>query len=63
MNRWRIYRDNKRGHPPRRYHTRMPKGSNQFGGADANLARAAAIRAAWDDPLRRALMSRMKTRP
>lgn len=60
MNRWRIYRDKKRGGPPRAYHKRAPKGEKQFGGSAANVKRAAGIRAAWDDPLRRALMRAKK---
>ena len=56
-----AYRDRKRGRPPRAYHkSRTPKGAKQYGGPTANLARAKAIRAAWDDPLRRAVMSRIK---
>jgi hypothetical protein len=50
--------------PKRRYQGRVryprPKGE-QFGGHAADEKRAAGIRAAWDDPLRRALMSRRKT--
>ena len=57
-----AWRDKKRGGPPRAYHrAREPKGARQFGGLAANLKRAAAIRQAWDDPLLRAVMSRIKT--
>jgi hypothetical protein len=57
----RAWRDKKRGGPPRRYHKRRePKGAKQYGGPAANLKRAAAIRQAWDDPLLRAIMSRIK---
>ena len=57
-----AWRDKKRGGPPRAYHKRRePKGARQFGGPAANLKRAAAIRRSWDDPLLRALMSRIKT--
>ena len=56
------WRDKKRGGPPRSYHKRRePKGAKQYGGPAANLKRAAAIRQAWDDPLLRAVMSRIKT--
>jgi hypothetical protein len=59
----RAWRNKKRGRLPRPYHKkRPPKGHNQFGGAAANLKRAAAIRSAWDDPLRCALMSTLKRR-
>jgi phage tail tape-measure protein len=55
------WRDKKRGKPPRPYHKKRElKGVRQYGGPSANAARAAAIKAAWDDPLRRALMSRIK---
>jgi hypothetical protein len=51
--------------PKRRYQgsKRYPrnKGERQFGGPSANAARAEGIRKAWDDPLRRAVMSRLKS--
>ena len=57
----RAWRDKKRGGPPRAYHKRREsKGARQFGGPAANLKRAAAIRQAWSDPLRMALMRKMK---
>lgn len=56
-----AWRDKQRAGPPRPYHRRRePKGQKQYGGPSANLARAAGIRKAWDDPLLRALMSRIK---
>lgn len=56
----RAWRDKKRGGPPRAYHKRREsKGARQFGGPAANLKRAAAIRQAWDCPLRRATMRRI----
>ena len=57
----RLWRDKRRGGPPRTYHKRKAsKGVRQFGGPAANIKRAAAIRQAWDDPLLRAVMSRIK---
>jgi hypothetical protein len=57
----RAWRDLRRGRPPRPYHRKKPpKGLKQFGGPAANLKRAAAIKAAWDDPLLRAVMRRIK---
>ena len=57
----RAWRNAKRGGPPRPYHKRRePKGQRQYGGPSANLARAAGSRKAWDDPLLRALMRRIK---
>ena len=56
-----AWRDAKRGRPARSYHKRRePKGAKQYGGPAANLKRAAAIRQAWSDPLRMALMRKMK---
>ena len=57
----RAWRDRKRGRPARPYHKRRQvKGARQFGGPAANFKRAAAIKQAWSDPLRMALMRKMK---
>ena len=56
----RAWRDRKRGGPPRSYHKRRVKGARQFGGPAANSKRAAAIRQAWDCPMLRAVMRRIK---
>src|SRR5579864_987830 len=56
----RAWRDKKRGRQPRPYHRKRTKGERQFGGPAANLKRAAAIRAAWDDPLLRAMMREIR---
>jgi hypothetical protein len=55
----RLWRDKRRGGPPRPYHKQQrTKGAHQFGGPAANFKRAAAIRQAYEDPLLRAVMRR-----
>jgi hypothetical protein len=51
-----AWRDRKRGGPPRPYVTHAKKRHPSL------VKRARAIQAAWDDPLRRALMSKLKSR-
>jgi hypothetical protein len=55
-----AWRDRKRGGPPRPYVKRrlVPAKKRR----PNLLKRARAIQAAWDDPLRRALMSKLKRR-
>ena len=50
-----AWRDRKRGGPPRPYVITTKKRHPSL------LKRARAIQMAWDDPLRRAVMSRIKT--
>lgn len=64
--RLRAYRDRKRNGPPRPYAKRLGylspfEHQRARESEKAAYGRARAIAASWDDPLRRALMSRIKT--